>query len=72
VSLAQTAQWLRSLGRVAGGLSASRPELAPFLETSESGFGLLRAVRHSAQLSRTPAVWRKPSMPPGSHPVRWI
>ncbi|CAN5832433.1 CoA transferase [soil metagenome] len=71
VSLAQTAQWLRSLGRVAGGLAAPRPELAPFLETSESGFGLLRAVRHSAQLSRTPALWRKPSMPPGSHAVSW-
>ena len=72
VSLAQTAQWLRSLGRVPNGPSAPRPELAPFLETSESGFGLLRAVRHSAQLSRTPALWRKPSMPPGSHSASWL
>ena len=72
VSLAQTAQWLRSLGRVPNGPSAPRPELAPFLETSESGFGLLRAVRHSAQLSRTPALWRKPSMPPGSHSTSWL
>jgi hypothetical protein len=36
-----------------------------------SGFGRLVGVRHAGQLSDTPAVWRLPSMPPGSHPVRW-
>jgi len=71
VSLAQTGQWLRSLGRVANGLAAARPDIAPFTEASDSGFGPLRAVRHSAQLARTPAGWPRPSMPPGSHPPRW-
>jgi hypothetical protein len=71
VSLAQTGQWLRSLGRVPNGLAASRPDLKPYLERSASGFGELLALRHSAQLARTPAGWARPSMPPGSHPPLW-
>ncbi|WPH12098.1 CoA transferase [Variovorax paradoxus] len=71
VSLAQTGQWLRGLGRVPGGLSIARPDLKPYLETSASGFGELTALRHSAQLSRTPAAWPRPSMPPGSHAPAW-
>ncbi|GER11540.1 CoA transferase [Variovorax boronicumulans] len=71
VSLAQTGQWLRGLGRVDGGLSIARADVAPYVETSASGFGELAAVRHSAQLSHTPAAWPRPSMPPGSHPPVW-
>lgn len=71
VSLAQTGHWLRGLGRVADGFSAGKPELGPYLETSASGFGELTAVRHAAQLSRTPAGWARPSMPPGSHAAGW-
>ena len=71
LSLAQTGQWLRSLGRVAHGLAAKRPERTPWLSTEVSGFGSLTAIRHSAQLARTPAVHVRPSMPPGSHPPRW-
>ncbi|MDQ0569569.1 crotonobetainyl-CoA:carnitine CoA-transferase CaiB-like acyl-CoA transferase [Variovorax paradoxus] len=71
VSLAQTGHWLRGLGRVSGGLSIARPDLKPYLETSASGFGELTALRHGAQLSRTPAAWPRPSMPPGSHVPAW-
>lgn len=71
VSLAQTGQWLRQLGRVPNGFSVTAPSLEPFLETTASGFGTLRAVRHSAQLSRTPAAWVRPSLPPGSSPAEW-
>ena len=71
VSLAQTGQWLRSLGRVPGGLSTARPDLQPWVETTDSGFGKLAALRHGAQLSRTPAAWLRASMPPGSHPPVW-
>ena len=71
VSLAQTGQWLRGLGRVEGGLDVALPDMKPFLETSASGFGALCGLRHSARLSRTPAVWSRPSMPPGSHPPVW-
>lgn len=71
VSLAQTAQWLRGLGRVANGLTVAKPDDTLYRETSSSGFGALQSLRHSAQLSRTPAHWARPSMPPGSHPPRW-
>lgn len=71
LSLAQTGQWLRGLGRVPGGSAVTKPQLDPFLETSACGFGELRAVRHSAQLDRTPAHWDRLSMPPGSDPPAW-
>ncbi|MEJ8821758.1 CoA transferase [Variovorax humicola] len=71
VSLAQTGQWLRSFGRVTDGLAAARPDLQPHLETTDSGFGRLTALRHSACLARTPAAWPRLSMPPGSHPPSW-
>lgn len=71
VSLAQTGQWLRGLGRVEGGLKIAPPDRTPYLETSASGFGALCALRHSAQLSRTPAGWTRPSVPPGSDPPVW-
>jgi crotonobetainyl-CoA:carnitine CoA-transferase CaiB-like acyl-CoA transferase len=73
VSLAQTGHWLRQLGRVSAGeaFSVQPPQLAPWLETSASRFGELRALRHSAQLSRTPAGWLRPSERPGDSPPRW-
>jgi len=71
VSLAQTGHWLRALGRVADGLRAGKPDLEPYLETVESGFGSLRAFRHSAQLARTPAYWARRSQPPGSDQPSW-
>ena len=55
VSLVQTGQWLRGLGQVAEGLAVAMPDMASFLEISKSGFGELLAMRHSAQLARTPA-----------------
>jgi hypothetical protein len=71
VSLAATGHWLRSLGRVADGFAAPKPDFRPYLETSDSGFGRLTALRHAAQLSATPPRWTRPSMPPGSHPLAW-
>ena len=71
VSLAQTGHWIRSLGRVPGGSQAAWPDRQAYLETSQSGFGELVAVRHSAQLSLTPACWTRPSVPPGTDPPAW-
>ncbi|MGI4776839.1 MAG: CoA transferase [Janthinobacterium lividum] len=73
LSLAQTAHWLRGLGRVSGGLSTTVPDREPYLETADSGFGLLRAVRHSALIGggAPPAARLRPLMPPGSHPPSW-
>ena len=71
IGLAQTAQWLRSLGRVPEGLKAPKPDPSPRLETSPSGWGELRALRHAAQLTHTTVGWRRPAMPPGSHVPSW-
>jgi crotonobetainyl-CoA:carnitine CoA-transferase CaiB-like acyl-CoA transferase len=71
VSLAQTGHWLRGLGRVEGGLRAAKPDRAPFVETSASGWGELAGIRHAAQLDRTPARFTRPSVPPGTDAPRW-
>ncbi|MBS0536273.1 MAG: CoA transferase [Proteobacteria bacterium] len=73
-SLAQTGYWLRSMGRVDGGLRCPDPALDDVrdcLETSESGFGQLSAVRHPATLSQTPPRWTRPSLPLGSSAPHW-
>jgi crotonobetainyl-CoA:carnitine CoA-transferase CaiB-like acyl-CoA transferase len=87
VSLAQTGHWLRGLGRIAAGaqasaqasagvgaqagLPAAKPDFVPFVERAESGFGVLDAIRPSAQLERTPAAYARPSAPPGTSAARW-
>ena len=71
LSLAQTALWLRGLGRVSGGLSIAKPDIEPRIASEPSGFGVLQGVGHSAGLARTPAGWSRPSMPPGSHAPVW-
>jgi hypothetical protein len=71
VSLARTGLWLRRMGRLQGFERVARPALEDALETTDSGFGRLVAVRHAAQFSHTPATWIRPSMPPGSHPAQW-
>src|ERR1700716_924612 len=74
VSLAQTGLWLWNLGRLAEGFTAvdlKGEAVSPFVEDVASGFGPLRAVRHSAALSKTPAFWVRPAMPLGSHPPQW-
>src|SRR5947208_6854422 len=74
VSLAQTGRWLWDLGRAACGLNTrdlTGEAVTPFIEEVGSGFGALRAVRHSAILSKTPAFWARPAMPLGSHPPQW-
>lgn len=74
VSLAQTGRWLWNLGRIADGLAASefgRDTVECFIEDLPSGWGQLRSVKHSAELSKTPAFWERPAMPLGSHSAQW-
>jgi hypothetical protein len=74
VTLAGVARWLRGLGAVEvpdGDWDQPRPDIAPYLETSDSGFGTLRAVRHCALLSRSAPGWQRRSMPPGSDAALW-
>jgi crotonobetainyl-CoA:carnitine CoA-transferase CaiB-like acyl-CoA transferase len=74
VSLAQTGRWLWNLGRVADGLKTADlngEAVGRFVEEAASGFGPLRAVGHSAALSKTRAYWARPAMPLGSHKPQW-
>jgi crotonobetainyl-CoA:carnitine CoA-transferase CaiB-like acyl-CoA transferase len=74
VSLAQTGRWIWNLGRIEGGLAAPDPTLddvSDRLEESDSAFGRLRAVKHAAQLSETPAAFSRPAARLGSHAPRW-
>ena len=73
VSLAGTGEWIKRMGRVEGGLAAPGiADVTPWLEESDSGFGRMTALRHSAVLDATPAHWALPSMPLGSHPPAWL
>ena len=74
VSLARTGKWLWEMGRLPHGLATPEigPEAAaPYLDVVESGFGPLRAVRHAAVLSATPAAWTRPAVPLGTDPAVW-
>jgi len=74
VSLARTGRWIWQLGRVENGFSCrlpSRDDVADLLEDSASPFGLILAVRHTAQLSATPARWARPAVPLGTHAPVW-
>ena len=51
--------------------SAAPPAIGPYLETLASGFGSLRAVRHSGELVGMPARWPHPSVPPGTDAATW-
>ena len=77
VNLARVAEWLWSLGRVvpqaAGANAASNIDdfIAPYSEDQASGFGALRAVRHSGVLQGLPSHWPHAAAQPGHHPAQW-
>lgn len=71
LSLARTGLWLRSLGRVRDGFAVKPPPIEAFLETTATPWGELRAVKHAGELAQTPAGWRRPSVPPGTHAPAW-
>lgn len=74
VSLARTGHWIRQLGRVAGGfdvLDQRAGSIPDLFEDSASGFGAMRAIRHAAMLSETPARWDRPSVGLGTHAALW-
>ena len=74
VSLARTGRWIRDLGRVGDGFRVKAPEaadIADLMETSDTAFGKLHAVRHAAGMADTPARWVLPSPPLGADPAAW-
>ena len=75
VSLAQTGRWIAGLGRLDGGFAGLDPalnDIGDLLEETASGFGRLRAVRHAAILSVTPAHWARPAVPLGTDQPAWL
>ena len=71
VSLAQVARWLRGLGRLDDNLQRRNVDLAGSLQPYASQFGVLQAMPHAASFDRTPAMWQRPSVPPGTNPPEW-
>jgi hypothetical protein len=74
VSLAQTAHWLASLGRVGNGFTCGEPtgeEIRTLTNEMDTSFGRLSFVRHAAILSDTPAFWARPPVPLGTHAAVW-
>jgi crotonobetainyl-CoA:carnitine CoA-transferase CaiB-like acyl-CoA transferase len=74
LSLAQTARWFTGLGRLPGGAAVPDPRRADvldLLETTDTPFGRLHAVRPAARLSETPPRWALPAVPLGTHQPEW-
>jgi crotonobetainyl-CoA:carnitine CoA-transferase CaiB-like acyl-CoA transferase len=73
VSLAQTAHWLRGLGRIEG-MHCRDPgfhDVGDRLHEMASDFGRLTAVRHAADMSETPPHWLRASVRLGTHAPAW-
>jgi len=74
LSLARTARWLDSLGRVAGGGNVGDQtveDVRDLMHEGDSPFGRLRYVAPAARLSETPTRWDHPAVPLGTHEARW-
>lgn len=71
VSLARTAQWLRSMGQSKQYLDIKSPDPENYLQSYSSGYGELRAIAHAAKFDTALNDWQRLSMPPGSHPPTW-
>jgi crotonobetainyl-CoA:carnitine CoA-transferase CaiB-like acyl-CoA transferase len=76
VSLAQTGMWIRGLGiagpeRLVAVVPLTDAETDGFKIVSESGFGRMTHLRPAVRMSATPARWRRPTVPLGTHPPVW-
>lgn len=71
VSLVQTAQWLRAMGRDDGEPGMKKPDFQDFLQSWPCDQGELRALPHAALLDGRPCEWRRPSVSPGTSQPVW-
>jgi len=73
LSLAQTAQWLKSLGRAEyqGGLQLTPEDLAEHLVRSETQWGPVTQLGPVLAMSKTPPRWALPARPLGSDAAAW-
>ncbi|MEC5405028.1 CoA transferase [Paraburkholderia sp. MPAMCS5] len=75
VSLAQTGRWLQSFGQMAEGFRApdvSHDGVRDCLDTVQSEFGRVEAVRPAEQLEETPAFFALPPSRIGAHEAKWV
>jgi crotonobetainyl-CoA:carnitine CoA-transferase CaiB-like acyl-CoA transferase len=76
VSLCQTGVWLRRLG-IAGQerLDRVQPitdhEIQRFSVQTETGYGLASYLAPPVHMTATPARWKRPVVPLGTHPAEW-
>ena len=75
VSLSQTAVWIRKLGlsqdRMDTVKALNAGEVDTFRVHSDSGFGPMTHLRVPVQMSATPARWKRPVVPLGTHEAVW-
>ncbi|PCD34697.1 hypothetical protein AU210_007294 [Fusarium oxysporum f. sp. radicis-cucumerinum] len=78
VSLAGTMKYLRSMGQYPGksgfeiGDYEKPSDVKEYLETRQTGFGELRAVRHSVSVDGAEPSWDVMPNPLGSDEARWL
>lgn len=73
-SLAQTREWLETLGRV-DGTATPRPDDAAIvanLPTMDSAYGRVTYAPPAGRLETTPARWDHGATAPGSSPAAWL
>lgn len=74
VSLAQTGQWLQSLGTLANGWrvpDVSMDDVRDLMQTMDTPFGKVLAVAPAETLSATPPRFERPSVPLGTNSPSW-
>ena len=71
VSLAQTAQWLRGLGRIDFDHHAAAINYASHLKTYVSDYGELKSMPHAAKFATIRVDQGRASVPPGTHEPVW-
>jgi CoA transferase family III len=76
VSLASTAMWLQSLGRIAGPRVPKNwnpaEGLDGLMQSCETKRGTLEQLGPVVRMSKTPPHWRFPPPEPGADPPQWI
>jgi hypothetical protein len=71
LSLARTAAWLDSLGRVPEGQSAAEPTVDDLLHETRTPFGIVTHVRPPGWIDGAPPRWDSPPHQPGADPPAW-
>jgi hypothetical protein len=73
LSLAQTADWLKSLGRVGfdGGLELTSADLSEYLVHSDTHWGKVTQLGPTLAMSKTPPRWAWPARPLGVDAATW-